>query len=179
MAGPTIKLDLRPARRIRMEMLRGRSAAAGGVFDALFKAWGRRYLAFTRRRYTTASRSPGSPWPDLAESTKKKRRGPRKGYKAARSFAILKDTGTLFNALTVNMPGNLFQRIAQGIRVGFGGPARAPGSRRATIAEIAGYHQLGSGRLPKREILVKPDQQTIQQMTGDLKKAMDRLGKLR
>lgn len=42
------------------------------------------------------------------------------------------------------------------------------GSRSApTIGQIAGFHQAGGGRLPKREVIVVPDQTTVDAMAGD------------
>lgn len=146
--------------------------------EDFFKQWGRRYLGEMRKRYDAASRSPGNPWEDLAESTKKGRmvsraeqragrvggqrrgRGVRRRAKmpiAKRGFAILKDTGILFNALSVGKYGNLFRKITRGQQVGFSSDSHDSGS--ATMGKIAQYHQEGGNGLPKREILVKQSTQ--------------------
>ena len=90
--------------------------------------------------------------------------------------SILRDTGTLFNTLspTLGMAGQYQQRIPFGIRVGIGGSAKHP-SGRATIAEIAGFHQFGGGHLPKREILVEPFESTRVAMTRDMERALVRM----
>jgi len=141
--------------------------------QAVFRQWGSRYLAFVRRRFAANSRGGGD-WKPLARSTVKARRGGRKGRK--RRVAILRDTGTLFNALTVGMPGNLYRLIRHGIRVGFSGATRHPKGK-ATIRDIAHFHDTGAGRLPKREILVPPDDPTMEAMKQDLKRGLGRLGK--
>jgi hypothetical protein len=76
------------------------------------------------------------------------------------SVAILLDTKVLFNALSLNMPGSLVQRLASGVRVGIGGPS-THGQGQPTIADIAQAHQSGKGHLPRRRIVVKPDGPTI------------------
>jgi len=141
--------------------------------QAVFRQWGSRYLAFVRRRFAANSRGGGD-WKPLARSTVKARRGGRKGRK--RRVAILRDTGTLFNALTVGMPGNLYRLIRHGIRVGFSGATRHPKGK-ATIRDIAHFHDTGAGRLPKREILVPPDDPTKEAMKQDLRRAVNRVGK--
>lgn len=161
----------------------------GGPVDAMFRQWGKRYLTFTRRRFVAQSRGGGE-WRPLAPSTIKARRGgkrrrtrsPRartktttRGSATAATVAILRDTGTLFKALTIGLPGNLFQRIKDGIKVGFGGPARHPGGK-ATIRDIAVFHNEGKG-VPKRQILVRPDSALIAAMMRDAQRAVQRMGR--
>ncbi|MBI5724603.1 MAG: hypothetical protein HZA50_11630 [Planctomycetes bacterium] len=87
---------------------------------------------------------------------------------------VLRDTGTLFNALTSGMPGNLVQRIKNGVRVGIAGPDAHPGGK-ASIADIAAFHNFGGGRLLRRQIIAQPDQQTQDGMRTDLSVCMKRL----
>lgn len=92
--------------------------------------------------------------------------------------AILRDTGVLFAALNprfLDAPGFISEEIPFGVRVGYGGPSRhdTEGGA-ATIADIAGFHQTGAGRLPVRKIIVPPDQATIEAMKQDLLRAMFR-----
>lgn len=92
---------------------------------------------------------------------------------------ILRDTGILFAALQpvfVNAPGQLQERIDHGIRVGFGGPGRHPEGG-PTIADIAAFHDAGGGNLPQREIIVDPDQATIDGMRSDAERALAKLAR--
>lgn len=155
-----------------------------GPMHSMFLQWGKRYLAFVQRRFDSHSKGGGD-WPPLKESTKKRRRG--------KVYSILRDTGTLFNALSIGFPGNLYQRIKDGIRVGFGGPARhtirivknkktkqkTPIQKGVppTIKDLAVIHDEGRGRVPKRQILVEPDDAVKKSMQNDLKRALDRIGK--
>jgi hypothetical protein len=128
-------------------------------FDRLMKRWAYIYRAFARRQFVKQSRGGGG-WVSLASSTKKRRRKARKGHQGSRSFAILRDTGTLFAALnpTIKKPGSYEKPLPDGVRIGFGGPARHPKGK-ATIADIAYFHDQGQG-VPQRRILVDPDDKT-------------------
>lgn len=114
--------------------------------------------------------------------------------RTTRRAAILVNTGTLKAAITIGVQGNLFRSIPGGVRYGIeGGMSRTarkvttttPGkngkrrhksvaaslSGRATLGQIAKWHQTGAGRLPKREIVVRPDAETVKGMEGDLSRA--------
>ena len=98
---------------------------------------------------------------------------------AKRKFAILRDTGTLFAALSptfTGKPGALEEGIPFGIRVGYGGPSRHPDGK-ATIADIASFHQTGNGKLPVREIIVAPLPNVIEGMARDMQRALRQLAK--
>lgn len=84
--------------------------------------------------------------------------------------SILRDTGTLFNALQVNAANNLTQRIPNGVIFGFK-PAPHPSEGGASIQDIAHYHNAGQG-VPKRVILAVADAGTVAAMNLDLKNAM-------
>lgn len=137
----------------------------------MYVQWGARMRGFLQERFNTYSRGGGD-WPDLAASTKEQRRGPAKHNKGkARKFSILRDTNTLYTALDTtfaNAPGAIQEDLENGIRIGFGGAARYQnGKSIATIADIAGFHQLGMGYNPIRQIIVGPDPQTLQGMQKD------------
>ncbi|HNX27525.1 MAG TPA: hypothetical protein PKK48_08985 [Phycisphaerae bacterium] len=162
----------------------------------MFKQWGSRYLGFSKRRFKEYSRGGGD-WPPLKRSTKlartnakrkkpahgrRKRRTPEQIAAAlSRKFSILNDTSTLLNALTIGFPGNLFEYISDGIRVGFGGPARHLDAKHPvkgvppTIRDLAIFHDQGKGRLPQRQILVEPDDSTIRGMQSDVNRCIDRI----
>lgn len=96
-----------------------------------------------------------------------------------RKFSILRDTGTLFAAVSptvADKPGAVSAAIPFGMRVGYGGASRHPKAK-ATIADIAAFHQTGAGYLPKREIIVRPDAETGAAMTRYMMKAIAELTK--
>lgn len=93
--------------------------------------------------------------------------------------SILRDTGTLFNALSIGAYGNVNKAIPNGVRFGFTdvihGTLNVAKPSFATIAEIAGYHNAGGNRgnnPPQRLILAPPDQTTIRGMGIDMKNAI-------
>lgn len=142
----------------------------------VYTQWGVRYLAWTKRLFIKNSNGGGE-WPGLKKPRMRKRRGKkRKPAIQNKSQKILRDTGTLFKALTIKAPGNLFKIIKKGIYVGFGGPSRHKGGA-ATIADIAKFHHNGEGNLPERKILHQPEGKLVKQMLNDLKRAINKLGK--
>jgi len=159
----------------------------------VYTQWGKRYLTFTKREFRKNSKGGGE-WPPLKSisyrramgsnllTTKSgRRRGAKRQasmkqrYAAARAkVKILIDTGTLFKALSIHMPGNLFRHITEGIRVGFAGVKGHKGTS-LTIRAIAMKHQTGKGKLPKRKILHSPDAQLRTQMMMDLRRGIKKL----
>jgi len=95
----------------------------------------------------------------------------RKAIATAANVTILRNTGTLFRALMAGNPGNVSDPIPQGIAVGIGGSAVHEGTVQ-TIGEIARIHQEGLGRVPVRRIVVDPDTDTTERMTGQLDRAV-------
>jgi hypothetical protein len=92
-------------------------------------------------------------------------------------ISILRDTGVLLAALSPTFdgkPGQLEDHIPFGVRVGYGGPG-AHGKGRATVADIASFHQMGSGHLPKRTVIVPPAAPTLQLMRSDMDTAVARM----
>ncbi|HUU11866.1 MAG TPA: hypothetical protein VM431_15180 [Phycisphaerae bacterium] len=90
--------------------------------------------------------------------------------------AMLIDTGTLFASLNktfTNAPGQLQLDIPYGIEVGFGGPAKYPKGR-ATIADIASFHQFGTETMRARSMIAEPPPKTKQLMAGDMGRALQR-----
>jgi hypothetical protein len=136
-----------------------------GPLTNTFKQWAVRYRAFAQDRFDRASKGDGT-WPPLSQATVARR---RKG-----SSTILRDTGTLFAALAPTWtapPGSINEFIDGGVRVGFGGSASHPEGF-ATIAQIASYHQVGGGKLPKREIIVQPTSALLDAFVSDLDRAL-------
>ena len=174
-----------------------KGSAGGGPYAKVFNRWGKRYLSWTEEQYKRNSQGGGE-WPPLAQSTltykrvtgknlRRTRGGRRRSYKqknrlratrviGAGSVKILSDTGTLLTALTPGAPGNLFRYIKNGVRVGFGGPAKHPDGK-ATIRDIAVFHDQGKGRVPRRQILHKPDNKLVQVMLKDLADGIEKTGK--
>jgi len=96
------------------------------------------------------------------------------------SPSILRDTGILFNALGEGAPGCLVRRRPNGIEVGIAGPAphSTPNNKsRATIAQIAMYHDQGMGNYPRRRIIWPPDEQTRAGMRVDAKRCLQLLAR--
>lgn len=133
---------------------------------SVFNGWAARYRGFARERFSRLSRGVGGEWPALKPATIARR---RKGKGPGSAASILIDSGTMFAALDpqVQRPGALEDPLRNGIRVGFGGPDRHP-TGDATIADIAGFHQLGAGTLPKREIIVEPPTIVTEAMAMDV-----------
>lgn len=199
--GIAINHDLRAmSQRLRRAVVTARTDSSGPM-RAMFRQWGVRYLAFTRRRFVAYSRGGGD-WKPLAPSTILARRAKGGGTRSAQraklrrqrkrsrdagriaaitariqavesgaGVSILRDTGTLLAALSPGAPGNLFRFVSRGVVVGFEN-SRHP-SGKATIAQIAAWHNLGGrgGRLPRRTILAPPDAATQRGMLEDAGKA--------
>lgn len=144
--------------------------------------WAAVYRSAMQERFIKFS-DGGGDWKPLSRSTLAARRrkkggrlrsksGKRRKFKSG-SFSllskrprILRDTGILFAALSPRFqgsPGALEQDIPFGIRVGYGGGAEHPGSRKS-VATIANWHQTGAGRLPRRTIIVDPPGRTLDKM---------------
>lgn len=104
----------------------------------------------------------------------------KNGDAFAVSANILKDTGILFNALTIGQMGNRVQAIPFGVRYGFTEAPHPPrkGSKKSklTIARLASIHHNGNParHLPRRTILVQPDAQTLRGMANDYARAVVR-----
>lgn len=92
---------------------------------------------------------------------------------SGQGVAILRDTSTLFNALTIGTYGNLLRDIPGGVRYGFQDTPHGEAGG-LTIAKIAGFHQTGAGHNPMRRILVQPDRQTVTGMMNDVGTAVRR-----
>jgi hypothetical protein len=178
--------DLRKFDKFRKQINRACNSSGGSQLDGVFKQWGVRYLAWTKRLFLKNS-AGGGDWPALKASTIASRRAGRtrkhrergRGYRKrgpTGKVSILRDTGTLFKALTIGAAGNLFKFIKGGVRVGFGGPAKHPEGK-ATIRDIAVFHDQGKGNLQKRQILHKPDDAFKRAMLKDLKRGIERIGK--
>ena len=154
-------------RSVQAEVMSGQA----GPLNDVVKKWAIRYRSFVQRRFDKYSRGGGD-WPSLSPSTiAGRRRGTGQG-----GPSILRDTGTLFAALTPlwdSPPGGINQIIPGGVRVGFGGTGAHP-TGLTTVAEIANFHQEGSGRLPKREIIVDPTRDVLDACARDLEKALRR-----
>ena len=132
------------------------SKGGNPVKDAL-KQWGMRYRAWAQERFDRFSKGGGD-WPALADSTV---RGRRRG-----SSTILRDTGTLFAALSpvfASAPGAIEERIPYGLKVGIGGPGGHP-SGAATVSQIAQFHQSGGRNLPQRKVIDVPPQRVLNLM---------------
>lgn len=128
------------------------------VNSGVYKKWAVRYRSFTQKRWDRFSKGGGD-WAPL-----KSRRG-----------SILRDTSTMFNTMApiISAPaGSINKLIKDGIEVGFSG-SQTHKSGKATIAQIAFWHQTGAGNNPERKIIVPPDANTLDAMRKDMQKAHD------
>jgi hypothetical protein len=174
MAVGVVKLDQANAIRFQRFVAAHEQGNSGPINDLLL-AWWKRYRVFTLRRFNTFSRGGGT-WKPLALSTiKARRKGKRTtGQTKARAkgrtvmvagkHSILADTGQLRASLnSENLLLN--RRVGNAVDFGFGAaPHRASG---LTMGALATVHHFGTSFLLLSPILVKPDGQTIQQMTND------------
>lgn len=96
-----------------------------------------------------------------AKQTRGIRIGPSKipkGLNTGGSVSILRDTGTLFNALSISSPANIMRRKGPVFEFGIGGNMTHPKGN-LTLGRLASYHQNGGAipnRPPQRRILVSP-----------------------
>jgi hypothetical protein len=175
-----VKVNLLSLAQFREAIAADLRLRANGPIRQCLHQWAAVYRAAMQDRFDRYSKGGGD-WPGLAESTKRRRRGPRKGHKGERSFTILRDTGTLFAALTPawqGKPGAIQRDTPFGIRVGYGGPHKyVKGATPPSIADIASFHQNGGGRLPKREIIVNPESATYEKMLALMEAAVAKLAK--
>lgn len=192
----SVTADLKPLKEFRQAV----GGTANPHVSRALRQWAARYRSFTRERFDRYSKGGGD-WEPLAASTLRARRKGKQGtnklggtvarrnkagklvdkagkFVTAVNAAILRDTGVLFAALrpTFGQPGQVEEVTEFGVRVGFGGTAQHPGGG-ATIAEIAAFHQFGTGRMPARPILVDPDAATLAGMADDMRRALDRISK--
>lgn len=163
-----VRVNLKPLKNLTTGVTEGlRNPQSASHIRDVLKKWAVRYRSFAQLRFDRFSKGRGD-WQPLAPSTlRRRRKGKRKGVRKA---AILRNTGTLFAVLDptfTNQPGQLEKNIPFGVTVGYGGPGRYPKGR-ATIADIASFHQEGGPHLPKRELIVTPDSRTLNAMAGDM-----------
>lgn len=182
----TVKVDLKPLIQFRknvdQDLRSGGQQSGGSPIANAIKQWAVRYRAYIQERFYNYSLGGGD-WPPLKISTIRARRGrkvKRGRSKIGLSAAILRDTGTLFNALSpefVNKPGAIQEDIPFGVRVGYGGPGTYTKKHKgnATIADIANFHQIGAGHLPIREIIVPPSEHVIELMQQDMERALTKM----
>jgi hypothetical protein len=143
---------------------------AGGqspIIRTIYKQWAARVRGYLQERFVQYSRGGGT-WPPLK---RKRKRG------SLASVAILRDTNTMFAALNPvfqGQPGALEEPIAYGIRVGFGGPVQHP-SGTFTVADLAGWHHTGAGRLPVRTIIDTPPVDVQDGMAKDAERGLTKL----
>lgn len=177
----TVNLNLEPLRRFAAAVRADLRRTGNGPVRRAIRQWAARYRGFAQNRFDSYSKGGGD-WAPLAESTKKRRRKARKGRKrgATRSFSILRDNNLLFEALETpwtRKPGALQQDIQFGVRVGYGGPSKYPGGK-ATIADIAMFHDTGAGNLPERKIIELPDFPTLELMKGDMERGLGEMARI-
>lgn len=177
----TVRLNLKPLKRFAAAVSADLRLTGNGPVRRAMRQWAARYRSFAQQRFDVYSKGGGD-WAPLKESTKRRRRKARKGRirGATRSFSILRDTGLMFQALNPvwsRKPGALQKDISFGVRVGYGGSAKHPGGK-ASIADIARFHDTGAGNLPKRLIIDSPDAKTVAAMAGDMERGLGQMARI-
>ena len=126
--------------------------------------WRAIYSRFLTARYYSYSKGSGD-WQPLAISTIE--------YKIRKGLLleILRATDQLFETFAAAFEKPQYAEF--GILVSFGGGTsmQYPGES-ITSAEVGMFHQKGGGRLPKREIIVPPNRETLIAMRDDLKQTL-------
>lgn len=167
-----VTLNIRPLLKFDRAVMAGlKGGAQSNEIRRGFKQMAVVFRAWAKERFSTFSRGGGD-WAALKPSTVARRkkgkarklsmtRGGKTRTKtvSAGTVSILYDTKTLFGGLdpTFNPSKGAMQKdIPFGIRVGFGGAARHPKGKGASIADIAGFHQAGNTNMRPREIVVVP-----------------------
>lgn len=166
MAATTVRIDLKALKRFQKQ-IDAAARTGSGQFKPMFRQWAKRYEVFVRRRFNTLSRSGGGKWDPLDPDTIRKRRG-------GGNASILKDTGQLFNALSIGQPGNLEKPVPGGVRFGLSKSKHHSG---LSFEELTEIHSQGKGVVPARPIIVEPDRATLAGMLKDLQRVLQRAGK--
>ena len=169
-----VKVDLSGLKKYGEIIHRDLASPSGtGPIRGVFRLWAARWRTFQKLQFVKKSRGGGG-WKKLAKSTERQRRS------GSGKISILWDKfGSVMKALTPtfsNQPGQIEKPLVGGIRVGFGGPGKHP-SGRATIADIASFHDAGTAILPARQILEDIDGPTHSAMVGDKERACIKLAK--
>lgn len=183
-----VDIDLTPLQKFEQRVDAELNGQRSGPVAKAVKQWGVRYRSWAQERFDKFSKGGGD-WPPLKPSTIRGRRKGVKGRKigsgktavAAVRAAILRDLGILFAVLSpvfTGKPGQLQETIPYGIRVGYGGPHKHAGGGKATIADIAMFHDQGMGHLPKRQIIAPPIGTVITQMAADMDKGLQQLANI-
>lgn len=125
------------------------SSGSGPVREVL-QSWEKIYVAFILKRFDKFSRGGGD-WPKLKPGT----------IRAKGSSAILVDK----RYLRMGLATGIRSTSHSGARIVFAFTSRSlHPTAKMPIAELATIHNEGEGIVPKRQILVRPDQQTVKQL---------------
>jgi len=161
----SVVLNLRNLDRFKRELRGGRSREVRGALDE----WGRLYADFTKRRFVKFSRGGGN-WRQLAQSTieAKRRRG------AANPTRILVDTGLLLGELEPRVGGfSGVRSTKRGMQLRLDMSAMSSSYARGnTTGDVAGYHNTGGGRLPRRQIFIQPTKELRRKMAQAMQRAI-------
>jgi hypothetical protein len=173
----TVLLNCSKMVRFADDILRSLNQRDYNDFATAVKQMAIIYRSNMQERYYRLSKGGGE-WPDLEPETIAHRRkgGSKKGGNDTGSVAILIDTATLVSALDPVFgagQGQLQEMIEDGIRVGINDTPH-PDSK-ATIGEIATFHQFGMGNNPERKILVDPSAAVNERMGACVQSAFDKV----
>lgn len=176
MAGVKVTIDIK-----RLEGLVADLSPRRGFPAGLSRPIAAMYSSWIRRRFLRYARGAGT-WPPLSPRRLRERQGKsragaskrKRGKISVRGVEILRDTGRLYNSLSLGQGANTFRKVRGGVQFGIQGPGSYPKSG-AKIRDVAQWHQSGAGKLPQRKILVHPDRKTKARMTRRIVNAVKRL----
>ena len=153
--------------KTKLKALKGLTSQRSPEMIAFKKGAARDYRAFLFERFNKFSRHGGN-W-------KKTKRSKGKGgrFKLAsgkRGHLILRDTHTLYRSLTPkfsNKPGQYQKLVGNSIVIGIKG-GKHPKAK-MSVGKLAAIHNYGKGRMPKRQIFVRPDNELQKKWAKQLK----------
>jgi hypothetical protein len=198
----SVEVNVRPLLKVEGDFSSIVRVPSHPAIEDMFTQWADRYSAFVRRRFNQYSRGGGD-WAPLALSTVQRRRRGKRGsvftndrgqwsrrlfvardtrrgmlVASPAAYAILRDTGSLFGALTIGARGNLTRRGPGTVTFGIEGGATGKG---VTLGQIARWHDKGAEKLPQRRILVQPSAGVVRNMASDsalaARKIVDEIGR--
>ena len=142
-------------------------------FNIAIRKWGEQYRSFLKHRFNRLKKPEGGEWRKIAERTHRWRIKKHN----IRHRQILYVTRTLYKLTDKKYnpaKGHYAKKTKYGATIGVAGYKKHP-DYPGTIYRLVKFHAKGNAITPKRRIIVKPDQPTIDKMHKSMTWAMKRL----